>query len=637
MRKKPLDHTAFRDAKRDPPPPVDPSAISNDLRWWKAEGNEIASGVTNVLNVLDRAQLNRVSAVVTNSRLYGGTPQTTAAGFSYSRFFAASATNRDRLSYNLVQSCIDTCVAKLSKNKPKPYFLTSGGSYKTQRKAKKLNQFVEGIFYEQHAYEKRALALRDSAITGDGLIYVHERHGRVVFDRVMPSELWVDEIEAFYGEPRQMHLVRDVDRQKMASEFEEHREQIEAANAAPQDHSRSPNISDSIRVRESWHLPSGPKAKDGKHVITIEGAVVFEEEWKYEFFPFVRWGWCPRPFGYWSQGAAEQLSPTQFELNELLRSQQIAFKRSGLLMWLIENGSKVDKAHITNEIGTMVTYSGNKPECVTPPVAPPELYAQIQALIQRGMNLVGVSEMNVQGVKPAGLNSGKALREMDDIGSDRFTTITSMDEQAMIMLGRLAVCTARDIAESGDGYGVKVPGKRFLQTIDWSDVSLDDDDYTMQCFPVSSLPNDPSGRLDTVQEYVQAGFMSQDVGMKLLEFPDLQQYESLQNAMEDRLQQILDGIVDDGDYVPPEPWYDVKRAKELVTQYILVGEAQKLEQDRLDMLHDFSDAIEAMAASAQAAAQAQMQQQAAAAQATQAVPTPPPQSDLIPNGPRAVA
>jgi hypothetical protein len=90
-------------------------------------------------------------------------------------------------------------IAKLSKNRPKPFFLTQGGDSKIQRKAKKLNQFTEGIFYENHAYEIGRLAARDGAIDGDGMIHVFKKHDRVRFERCNASEFFVDEIEGFYG------------------------------------------------------------------------------------------------------------------------------------------------------------------------------------------------------------------------------------------------------------------------------------------------------------------------------------------------------------------------------------------------------------------------------------------------------
>ena len=80
------------------------------------------------------------------------------------------------------------------------------------------------------------------------------------------------------------------------------------------------NIKDMIKVIESWHLKSGPNAKDGKHTICISDATLFEEEYYKDDFPFVFFRWNVRPVGFFGQGLAEQLSGLQLEINKTLGS-----------------------------------------------------------------------------------------------------------------------------------------------------------------------------------------------------------------------------------------------------------------------------------------------------------------------------
>lgn len=610
---------------------------SADLRWWEQKTDaQIAESISATLKVMDRVQAARVSQLLINARLYGNVPITTTAGLAYTAFRQANTATRERLTYCLVQSAIDTAIAKLSRNRPKPYFLTSGGNFKEQRKAKKLNQFVDGMFYEQRAYEKGSLAARDAAVQGDGLIYVHERHGRVVFDRVRVDECWIDEVEGMFGEPRQMHRTTYVDRGVLGASWPGQKDAIAKADPPELRGLNSPSMSDSVLVRESWHLPSGPDAKDGRYVISLEEVVLHKERWLRDHFPFARMPWTPRPFGYWAQGAAEQLSSTQFELNKLLKIIQQAMNKSGAFVIFLENGSKVVKAHLNNEIGSIVNYSGTKPQYETPPICPPELYMQVENLIRRGYEIVGVSQLNATGKKPDGLNSGKALREMDDISTDRFTTIEKQYERFYMDLGKLAIACARELAEEGGNYEVTVPGRQSMRKLDWSAIGLEDDEFVTQCFSVSSFPQEPAARLETVTEYMQAGMIPPDIGQKLLEFPDLAQYESLANAMEERLQDVLDAIADDGEFTPPEPHYNLDRAKELVLQYILRGESQDLEPERLEMLHRWNDALDVMAQMAQDAMAEQAMIAQAAAQPL-ATPEAPPSSPMLPNAPVPVA
>lgn len=609
------------------PPPADKST-DFQRAWWKLKPNDAAKSIQSLVEFLLQHQTARQLQLTIAARHYGSGSLVGAPGLSYARSPTIQGALAQKLNCNVIQSCIDTATAKIAKNKPKPFFLTNGGSWEAQKKAKKLNRFTDGIFYENKAYDKGMLAFRDGAIWGDGIIKVFAEHNRVKWERVLPHELFVDELEGFYGGPRTLHQMRPVDRSLLIECYPGKRKVIQDAKAATgESRGMYPNIADLVMVRESWRLPSGPDAEDGAHLISIDGfALTPMEPWERDSFPFARFRWCQRPYGYWSQGGAEQIQSTQLEINSLLAVVQRATKLSGMHYWLIENGSKVAKAIITNEIGSIIPYTGpNAPQVVTPPVVPPEIYNQIQTLKQSAYEQFGISQLSASSQKPAGLDSGAALREFNDIESDRFQTIGKEYERFMLELAALSIATAKDIAEETGNYEVKVPSGRFLRTIEWSDVDLEEDQYVMQCFPISSLPNDPAGRLQTIQEFIQAGFIPQSMGPKLMQFPDLEQYESLANAMEDRLEEIFDAMVDEGDYSPPEPWFDPARSREMCLQYILRGESQDLDPERLELLQTFLSQLDVLESAA-------MPPPAATGQTPQAQPSPPPVSGLLPFG-----
>jgi hypothetical protein len=195
---------------------------------------------------------------------------------------------------------------------------------------------------------------------------------------------------------------------------------------------------------------------------------------------------------------------------------------------------------------------------------------------------------------------------------------------------------------SKDGIDpVRVPGKSEFSVINWKkDIGTTDaDEFVMQCYPVSRLPKDPSGQLQTVQEYMQAGFMTPREGRRLLDFPDLAAAESLANAQEDLLTMVLDKIIDgDGserDYTPPEPTDDLQMAKEMVLEYIQRYRLLGLEDEKLNLLRTFNSQIDTLT---QAAAPPPPPAGVGAPGSTpQAAPMPSPRSDLLPNAPSAAA
>jgi hypothetical protein len=599
-----------------------------DRRWWTLGRREAADSITATLQTLQRAQSDRLRQQVTSTRLYGNVSPSGIAGLQLGKVAAVQPGVRDRITYNVVQSVIDTVTAKIAKNRPKPLFLTSGGDYQQQRKAKRLNQFCDGLFYEAQTYRLAVEAFRDACVVGDGVIHVFERDGRVCHERVMSSEMWVDELEGFYGHPRQMHRAKAVDRQVLADAFPGHRSAIEKADRSTVDQSSSrPSMSDLVQVRESWHLPSSKSAKDGLHVISIDGECLLVEEWTRDYFPFARLTWTPRMWGFWGQGLAEQIQNLQLEINKLLWVIQRSMHLAGSYKVLVENSSKIVSEHLNNDIGAIIKYAGTAPQYVAPPIIPQEIYAHLETLKRAAFEQAGVSQLSAEAKKPSGLDSGAALREYNDIESDRFATIGKAYEQFFLDVARMSVDEARGIYAESGSYSVKSPAKKWLETVDWADIDLAEDAYVMQVYPVSSLPTDPAGRLQTVQEYAQAGFLDPKQAKRLLDFPDLEAANGLSNATEDYLAKILDAMVDRGEYEPPEPFDDLPRAREMALEYYQRGKAQGLEEERLEMLRRFLSQLDMLDQIAIP--------QMPAGGAAPGVPEAPPVSDLMPAAPGA--
>jgi hypothetical protein len=607
-----------------------------DRRWWLLEKKDLPLALTTIVGHLGLYDTKRQQQYQLSTKLYGNISTIGISGLAQIKVTNSSSSLKDRVTFNVVQSLVDSIIAKMTKNKPKPLFLTSGGDYKLQQKAKKLNKFIEGLFYEQHAYKKGPVALLDACVLGDGIIHVFEEHGRLKWERVLAHELFVDFIDAFQGEPRQLHRVKNIDRQVLIECFPKQAQAIkDAPRAKAEIGFQQQNISDLVTVVESWHLPSGPDAKDGVHCICLENDVLFYEKWEKCYFPFADLKYSKKMFGFWGQGLPERVQSIQLEINRISwviqRSMQLM---ASFKIW-IKTGSKTAKEQITNDIAPIIE-SEEPPQYMVPPIVAPEMYERLDKLTQNAYEQEGLSQLSANSQKPAGLDSGKALREFNDIESDRFTTLGQAYEDFFLQLARLSIDVAKDIFTRENSYEVKVPGKKFIESIDWKEIKLEEDEYFMTMFPVSSLPNDPAGRLSTIQEYVQAGFIQPRQARRLLDFPDLDQIEGLQNAEEDYLHMVLGKIADgDGspdDYTPPEPDDDLQLAQELALEYIAQGKTNKLEPEKLAMLRDFLAQVKVLIQKAMPTPTPQAPPQGAGAPIQpQAQPMPPPTSDMVPN------
>lgn len=600
-------------------------------RWWLEDNKaDLAASLFSVVKQIKETQNWRQAQASLYARLYANLPSWNYIGIGSTKMSAQTRYPNDRPTLNVVQNCTDALVSRMTQSKPKPMFLTDGGDYKKRKLAKDLNKFIDGEFYQCSAYQMGEQALRDSIILGNGILKIYEdEDNRVAVERVLCTEIFVDEADGMYGFPQQLHQLKIADRDVMAALYPSKKNAIMNANAAYFDaSSESKNtISSQIMVVESWHLKSGKDATDGKHVIAIDTDVLEDDKkWDGDDFPFVNLPYAPRTLGYWAQGLAEQLIGLQNEINRLLFTIQQSLHLCGVPKWLVEDGSKVVSAHINNQIGGIIKFQGTPPSLQVFQCIPQELYAQLERLVNFSYQQCGISMMAAASQKPAGLDSGVALREYDDLQSDRFAYLSQRYEQFYIDLGKKMFHQAQIIAERDGEYETIYPGKNSLSKIAFPDYKLEDEDFIIQAFPVSALSKNPAERKQEVVDLMQAGLIDPMEGRRLLDYPDIEQQEQLLNAGEERLLKTLDEMVEDGIYSPPDPYMNLTKAKELVLQYYNKYMQENLEEDRADMLRTFSLEIDQM----QMAAQPPMPM-GMPGMAPQASPMPPPTSPMVPN------
>lgn len=601
----PIDYRSFNNNGRD----ALVSPADSSRKWWLLKDEvEKAQAIVGTVTSLANGDAKRQTQYQISARLYGNSNIMGINGLSFSKIQSVQATLKDRVSYNVIQSVIDTLVSKLTKNKPKPAFLTQGGTWKLHRQAKQLDKFIDGIFYENDAYKLATQCLKDALVFGDGIIHVFDDAGRCKMERVIPSEIYVDQMESFYGSPRQIHRVKNVDRGVLMTLYPEKKDVIAQADSAKIDITGTfQNIADQITIVESWHLPSAKDADDGLHTIAIDRTILHEEKYTKSYFPFVRFPWSERLYGFWAQGLAEQLQNIQLEINKLLWVIQRSMHMAGTFKVFLEHGSKIVKEHISNDIGVLINYTGNPPQYVTPPIVPPEVYAHLQTLEQKAFMQSGISMLSATSQKPAGLNSGAALREYNDIETERFMAAGYAYERFFLDISKLAVYTVKDIFEREKKYEVVIPGKQYLETIDWKDIRLEDNQYSLKIFPVSKLPSDPAGQLQTITEYIQAGFITPRAGRRLLDFPDLERAEDLSSAQEDYLTKKIEEMIDDGVIYHPEPDDDLALARELALQFLPYAKLNGADETNIQILRDFIAEIDQLMQLAMAAQQAPAQ------------------------------
>lgn len=628
MAKKPFDRRAgtLKDSKgKVLRAPKDNATEVQNFKWWDADDSNMASAIASTLKFMQQHQGGRTEQLSISTKLLGSSSSYNLFGASFTRTSGASSNpSLQRLSYNLCSSVVDTLESKMAKNKVIPTYVTNGGDWKAQKKAKDLTKFTQGLFYKHHVHEKSIEMFSDSGCWGDGFLHPYRCDDDLEIERVLPHEIWVDHVESSVTEPTTLHRVKIMDRDVALAYFSDLKEQIDTV--APTNYQQiggQGTAADLITVIESWKLPSHKDAGNGLHVISI-GDGVLKEEYKKDYFPFVHFRYAKRKIGWYGQGAVERLQNIQGEVNRCMILKQRSLWMQGSFKVLLENGSKVVSQHLNNDVGTIIHYTGTPPQYITPPATNPELQQWLDSLIEKGYQQEGVSRLSTTGEAPLGVESGKALRTLTQIADDRFMFMGQQLEQSTLELARQCVDIVKEIYEDKGSYKVSFIDNHFMEEVDWKDIDLDDEEYTIKAFPTNSLSDDLSGRLKDIQELVQAGMMDPLTGKKLLNAPDLEMYENISNAGYDLICKRIEEMLFDGGSWAIEPFNNIVLAKKLALDYYNWAQLHNCPESRLQLVRNLLKQIDDLDGTSVPQEQP-MQPQAA--------PQAPPVNPMIPNAP----
>jgi hypothetical protein len=586
--------------------------LNSRYSWWLAQNDsDLLTQCLSTIEYLKKTNAIRIRQASIFSRLFCGKP--------LSNFLASNASLDSsnqmpigRPTANVVYSCTDTLVSRISQDRPKPTFLTDGGNYKERRMADEGNAFIQGEFYRTNAYAKGTLALRDACVLADGFLKVYAKDNKVCIDRTLATELLCDFNDGYYGNPRELGHLKLVDKGVLMDMHPKSESIIAgAANGSVDSTPRSTEtIADQCITGELWHLPSGEGASDGRHVIVCSNGILLDETWDKNKFPFAKVQYNPTVVGFFSQGLAEILMPTQMEIYRMLIVASQAIELMGVPRIYIDEMSKIMETSFNNRIGTIIKGRGNPPEFLNATSNPPEIYQWIQWLIANAYQMSGISSMSAQGVKPEGLNSGEAIRSFDALQQDRFARLAKGYQDLYPELSYLMIDTAKDIVDETGSYLTVYPGKDGTREVDFKHISILKDTYVIQCFEESSLPKDPAGRQAKLSEMLAAGEITNQEFRRLSNLPDLKQSDQLAAALEERILHDLDSIIEDGKrgYNTPDAFIldPTDLATTLTVQTINKYAVTNLEESKMQLLRDYFTAIQNLKA--------------------QAAPPPPPQA-----------
>lgn len=550
--------------------------------WYEADNNtDMARQMFSQVKYLRDNSLGMVEEEnLLNVRLYGNSEIFGLNPYDYS-----NKRSDARIGLNVIKQACDTATSRIAKSKPRPQFLTQNGDYRLKNEAKKLQRYVDGTFYENKAYQLGQDIFRDGTIVGKGCVKFFPKKTCIGMERVFVNELLVDQAESMYGMPSILYQRKTINKRKLRSMYKGKGAMIDQTPNIEDVTMGGIRLSQMVEIIEAWKLPSGEDTNDGLHIIATEKGILFKEEWVEDWFPFEFFDWSKRVFGWYSSGISDELRGIQLEINKILVVIQRSMHLGSVPKIFLDANSKIVKAHINNEIGGIITYSGLKPSYDQLMEVPPVLFQQLQNLYDKAFQVVGLSQMSVTGQKPAGLDSGKALRTFNDIETERFSVVAQNYDQFFVdMANKLILMSERESKKKGSKLKVTSFNSKFIESIEWKDINIKKDQYVLKTFPTNFLSTTPEGKLADIGDLMGLGMLDQREAQALLDYPDLEGVTEYKNAQFDDIHCVLEQIVDDGIYNPPMPLQALEYGKQLFQQVYVKLKNQKLEPERLEML-----------------------------------------------------
>lgn len=561
--------------------------------WWKCSKENVHNSVFSHLKHLENTQGYKDEVDKRHIRIYGNLEIMGLDPATYSKTLAPN--NPTNLKLNVAQSCVDTLCSKIARVKTRPMFLTEKANYRMQKNAKKLNMFTEGIYYDSDVYSKSRRTFLDAAVMNWGVFKYYRQGDKIYVDRTFPNEIKISDREAWGGKVRQLHQVKYIHRDVLIDLFgknKETRAKIEDVEAAGAGYMRT-DISDVdlIAVAESWYLADKDN-KNGRWAISIKNCTLQFDEYKRQTFPFSMFKMFERMIGMEGQGLVERLTPIQVEINKLLKTVQISLHLHGIPKILLDASTKVPEQHFDNDFGMMMRYIGVKPEIWAGRILHPEIFEQIDRLYSRAFEISGISQLSAGGVKPSGIEAMVALRELQDIETERFSTIALNWEQFLgVDVAKQLVDIAKEVSQDEPNYKMLSVGKNHVEEIKWKDINIDELKYYLKAFPASQLPKTPAARQQWLQERFQAGLIDRDTYIDLSDFPDTQEYTDLDKASRDVIREYVDLIVIDGEYREPEKYMNLEFGLKYSTQVYNKCIIDKVPERNMNLLRQWIDSI----------------------------------------------
>ena len=462
---------------------------------------------------------------------------------------------------NLIRSCIDTAVSKISQNKVRKFFNPVLGTWNTMKVCRSAQVFFD-LYYEMQKVNKKAEdALYDCLIFDMGVIWIDDESATI--NSISPWEFVWDAAEMANGRLTRCGLTR---RQYPITLI---LDQLEEGSTLWHKACATPNATCAYEIyydllnEKAWYFADGQKIR--------------ERDISFTRPPFV-WMYYKTPLkGAWSDSVADILYRPQKFYDDVLYKISAAVETSPANTIFVPKGSDLEKSMIAaSKIGDVFDYNAGAAGSVTSPVvvaAPPAIdnqYITILNLIEeKCYNIIGISQLSAQSKKPTGLNSGVALDTLQDVESERHNSLQMAYTRLQSDLAEVLIDVLPETADV-------LPKGAFRSDVKWKDIKKERNMFRIQFSDASTLSKDPKTKMEQIEKLIGMKIIDPSLAATLLEFPDLETAYGINTASYDDNEKIIERAIEKGPEATMDPvtgavvekfnWYEVTNNNQLYAQ-----------------------------------------------------------------------
>lgn len=522
--------------------------------------------------------------------------------------------NGGRTPRNLTRTLVDTAMSRFAKTETRAQFVTSGGTPAQQARSETCTDAANALIEQVEGERVLRRAALHACVFDLGVAKVIDSDDGPSVEHVPSWEWMFEPVDAHRGKPTIAVQKFNGDKDALIADFaappedeeETEVERIERAQLVDDIRSSSSSglttadhtmTEQHCVVFELWRLPVG--RSKGRHVICTDSALLLDEQWTEKKFPAILFGWSAPLFGAYPTSIAAINCATQDELDGLaIRISQI-LRKMAVPIW-VESGATPDGTTppqirgggdaigdiVRAAPGTQLTKQSADGNVGA------ELFKQEDRVWQRGFETTGINENSANGTRPAGLNSAPAQREWNEINQDRLSLVALDYQQAHVDLATILLSSIARIPEYE--ITVKNPNGRWMRKVKSKDLNLDESDYVIQKFPISALPNTPSGRLAAAADLLQMGAIEKEDFMEIVQLPDLKSKLDIHLQSRRATEKLIAKMLERRKFEAPSDMLDLKYALKYATTKYLEGLADDMPDEQLAMLKDWIDNVIAL-------------------------------------------